>query len=140
MRPMPGLKTRPTCVTQMGSGAGFEWVLFDQVRCDEGASDQVLLNDPLEHRRIALAIPRAFGIHHGDGTTLADAKAIHLAAQDAALFREAELSQAALEEFPRCEPTLLLAAFRRRLIAAEKDVPPRHRNADRRGNLALQLG
>ena len=114
-------------------------MLCDEKLVDDAAADQVILNDPLEHRRIAPPIPRAFGIHDGNGTTLADAKAVHLAAQDAALFRQAELSQAAFEELPRYEPALLLAALRGRLIAAEEDVASRDRHADRRGNLPLQF-
>jgi hypothetical protein len=45
----------------------------------------MLLDDPLEDRRIALAVPRPFRIDDGDWTAVADAKAIGLGAQDAAL-------------------------------------------------------
>src|SRR5207247_5881358 len=126
----PGLKTRPTCVTQMGSGAGFEWVLFDQVRCDEGASDQVLLNDPLEHRRIARTVPGALGIDDGDRAAFADPQAVRLRTQDSSLLRQPELLQPPLQKLPCCEPAVLLATLRGRLVAAEKDVAPRDRHTD----------
>jgi hypothetical protein len=42
------------------------------------AADEMLLDDSFEDRRIALAIPCAFRIDHGDRTAFADAQAIGL--------------------------------------------------------------
>ena len=99
----------------------------------------MFLNDALEDRRIARPVPRAFGIHDGDGAALADAKAIHLAAQDAALLRQSELLQAALEKLPRRETAILITAFRVRLVAAQKDVAASGRDADRFGHALLRF-
>src|SRR5258706_151386 len=89
----------------------------DQMLADNLSADQMLLDDPLEDRRIARALPRAFGIHDRDRPPLADAKAVGFRPEDAALLRKSELLQAPLQEIPRGAPTLLLAAFRRRLTA-----------------------
>src|SRR5262245_19415220 len=99
----------------------------------------MLLNDPLENRRIAGGIPNALRIHDGDGSAFADAEAVRLCAQDAALLRQPELFQPALQEIPRREAPTLVAALRVRLIAAEKNVTPRDRDADGRRNGALRL-
>ena len=69
------------------------------------------------------AVPRALGIDDRNRAAFADAEAIGLGAQDAALLGQAELLQAALQELPRREAAILVAAFRLGLIAAEKDVP-----------------
>src|SRR4051794_27736870 len=94
------------------------------------ATDQVLLDDPLEDRRIALAVPRAFRIHDGNRTAFTDAQAIGLGAQDAALFGEPELLKARFQKLPRDEAAMQVAALRLGLIAAEKDVAPGNRNSD----------
>src|SRR5690349_9530469 len=91
----------------------------------------MFLDNPLEHRRIAAAVPRALGVDDGDGAAFADAEAVHFRPEDAALFGEPELLQPALEELPRGQPAISLAAFRRRLIAAEENVPARRGHADR---------
>jgi hypothetical protein len=44
---------------------------------------------------------------------------------------EPQFLEAALEEFPREEPSILLAALRRGLITAEEDVASGFRYADR---------
>ena len=45
-------------------------MLDDQVFLDDVPADQVLLNDPLEYRRVAVSVPGALGIDHGDWPTL----------------------------------------------------------------------
>ena len=100
----------------------------------------MLGDDPLEHRRIALPVPRTFRIDNRDRTTLADAQAIGLGAQNAALFGELQFLQAALEELPGHKAALFVAALGRRLIAAQEDVSPRSRNTDAGGDLFLTLG
>src|SRR5438128_1341258 len=112
----------------------------DEELVDDPAADQMFVNDALEHRRIAAPIPRAFGIDDRDRAAFADPEAVHFAAKDAALLRQAELLQASLQEFPRREPAILLAAFRIRLIAAQKDVAPRDGDADRFGHTLLRIG
>src|SRR5438105_273079 len=106
---------------------------------NESAGNEMFLNDPLEHRRIALRVPRAFGIDDGNGPAFADPQAIRFGAKDAALLRQLELLQSPLEELPGRETALFLAALRVRLIAAEKDVTLRDRNADRGRDYALLL-
>src|SRR5437764_14742146 len=103
-------------------------MLRDQRVDDRTAADQVLLDDPLELRRIALAVPRAFGIDDCNRTAFADAQAVGFTAENSALVREAQLPQPRLQKFPRREPAGEVAALRLCLIAAEKDVPPRNRN------------
>src|SRR5262252_704252 len=99
----------------------------------------MLLDDPLEDRRIAARVPRALRVDDGDRSALADAEAIRFRAQDAALLRQPELLEAPFEELPRREAAFLLAALRIRLVAAEKDVPPRARDADRLRDRALRV-
>ena len=48
-------------------------------------SHEVLLDDPFEHRRVAVVVPGPFRIDDGDGSLLADAQAIGLGAVDPAL-------------------------------------------------------
>src|SRR6185295_14910844 len=112
---------------------------LDQEFLDDAPVDEMFLDDPLEDWRIAGGIPRAFGIDDGDRTAFADPQAIGFGPQDAALLRQAELLQAALEELPRREPALLLAAFRGGLVAAEKNVAPRDRDADAVRDVALRI-
>ena len=112
---------------------------LDQVGGDDAAGNQVFLDDALEHGRIACAVPGAFGIDDRNRAALADAQAVGLGAQDAALVRQAELLQPPLQKVPRRQAAFLLAALRGRLVAAEKDVPPRDGDADRGGDLSLRF-
>src|SRR5262249_47542109 len=85
------------------------------------APDQMLLDDPLEHRRRAAAVPDAVGIHPRHGPALADAKALDLGPVDSAPPAvETELAQAALQELPR---GLGLLARRAVAVHAQEDVP-----------------
>jgi hypothetical protein len=111
----------------------------DERSVDYAAANQMFLDDPLEDRRIALRVPRAFGINDGDWAALADAEAIRFRPQNAALLSETELLQPALEKLPCREAPIFLAAFRVRLIAAEKDVTARHLDADTLRDRALRL-
>src|SRR4051794_20716588 len=103
----------------------------------DAPGDEMLLDDPLEDGRIALRVPRAFGVDDRDRSAFADAQAVGLGAEDAALLRQTELLQPPLEKLPRGEAAVFLAALRVRLIAAEEDVPPRDRHADRLRHGAL---
>ena len=111
----------------------------DQVVVHDPAAYKVLLDNPFQHRRIACAVPGAFGIDDGNRPAFADAEAVRLRAQDPALFGQTHLLEALLQKLPRREPAIALAAFRFRLIAAEKNVPPRHWHADGCGDLALRI-
>jgi hypothetical protein len=112
-------------------------VRLDQVGGDDAAFNQVVLDDALENRRVALAIPGAFRIDDRNRTALTDAQAVGLGPQYATLIRETEFLQPPLQELPRGQAPLLVAALRRRLVAAEKDVPPRDGDADRACDLSL---
>ena len=85
-------------------------------------ADEVFLDDALQHGRVAVAIPRPFGIDDGDRAVLADAQAIGLGAEHAVV-RQAELDQPPLQVVPRDNGPLAVAALRLGLIAAEKNVP-----------------
>jgi hypothetical protein len=104
------------------------------------AGDQMLLNNPFEYWRIALAVPRAFRVHDRNRTTLADTEAVGFGAKNAALFREPQLLETPLQKIPCGKATVLVAAFGLRLIAAEKDVTPGDRHADAHRNLSLGIG
>jgi hypothetical protein len=95
----------------------------------------MFLNDALEHRWITGSIPGAVGIHNGDWAAFADPEAVRFRAQNAAPVRELQLFQAFLEVVPGFEAPRFLAAFRRALIAAEKDVTPCSRDANVGSNL-----
>ena len=97
---------------------------------DEPATNQMLLNDPLELGRIASAVPRAFRVHDGNGTALANAQAVGFRAKNAALFRQTELAQTPFQEGPGFQPSFFLAALRCGLVTAQKDVPAGDRDAD----------
>src|SRR5262245_16541786 len=111
-------------------------MLGDQILLDDSPGDQVILDDPLQHRRIAGAIPRAFGIDDRNRSAFTNAQAVRFRAQDAALLRQAELLEPLFQEIPRSETSLLVAALRLRLIAAQEDVPPRDGDTDARRDLA----
>ena len=104
--------------------------LFDEEVTYHLPADHVLVDDPFQRWRIAFAIPRTFRIDDSDRSAFADAEAIGLGPQHAALFGQTELLESSLEKIPGGEPALLVAALRIRLIAAEKDVPPCDRDAD----------
>src|SRR4051812_22060638 len=98
------------------SSVGRQRMLRDERVLDDSAADEVFLDDPLEHRRVALPVPGAFGIDDRDRAAFADAQAIGLAAKDPALLRQAELLEARLQIVPGGESALLVAALRLRLI------------------------
>src|SRR3954447_14194692 len=94
------------------------------------AADQMFLDDPLEDRRIALAIPGAFGIDDGNRPAFADAQAVGFGSENAALFGQPQFLEARLEKVPGDQATMQVAALRLGLVAAEKDVAARNRNTD----------
>ena len=112
----------------------------DQIFTHDAAGDQMFLNDPFQNGRIALTVPGTIWVHDGNRSTLADAKTVRLGSQNAALFGELQFLQAPLQEIPRGEATLLLTAFRFRLIAAEKDMTPRDTHTDAGRDFSLGIG
>src|SRR5262245_62720480 len=100
----------------------------------------MLLDDPLEHGRIALPIPRSLGIDDGDGAAFADPQAIRLRSKNASLLGQLQLLEPLLQETPRGESAFLVAALRLFLIAAEEDVPAGDGNANARRDVALGIG
>src|SRR5436305_399299 len=102
-----------------------ERVNGNQRLVNQPAGNQMLLNDALEDRGVAPGVPRALRIDHRDRSAFANPKTVSLRAKDAALLRQAQLSQAALQKVPRRKAALLIAAFRVRLIAAQKNVAAR---------------
>src|SRR6185436_15351378 len=97
-------------------------MMRDQRVHDDAAADQMFLDDPLENRRVALAVPGAFGVDDGNRPAFTDAQAVRLGSQDATLFGQPKLLEAPLQEVPCRKAAILVAAFRLGLIAAEKDV------------------
>jgi hypothetical protein len=108
---------------------------FDEVVVDELTANEMFLNDALEHRWITGSIPGALGIHNGDWSAFADPEAVRFRTQDAASIGELQLFQSFFEIVPCFEASRFLAAFRRALIAAEKDVTPGKRDANVSSNL-----
>lgn len=105
-------------------------MLFDQVCRHDLATDQVLLNDRFEHRRIACGVPCALGVDDGNGTAVADAQAVGFGAQDSASIGESQFLEPPLQELPRHESSFLVAALGSRLIATQKNVAARDGDAD----------
>jgi hypothetical protein len=138
--PWPGIYNEPQAERAFAKLRSlFERVLRNQRVFDDAPADQMFLDDPLEDRRIALAVPSALRIDDGDRPAFADAKAVRLGAQDSALLGQPELFETRFQKVPRGKAAILVAAFRLRLIAAEKDMPARNRHADALRDRALCL-
>jgi hypothetical protein len=112
----------------------------DQEFTHDAARDQMFLNDSLQHRRIALAVPDTFRVYDRDRTTFADAEAIGFRAKDAALLGELQLFEPPLQKSPCGKASLLITAFRFGLIAAEKNMTPRDRHTDAGRDCSLGIG
>src|SRR6185295_7113040 len=96
----------------------------NQILVHHAAANQMLLNDPLEHRRIALAVPRPFGIDDRNRSAFADPQAIRFGSKDAALLGQLQVLESLLQEAPCRKTAFLVAALGLFLIAAEEDVSP----------------
>ena len=106
-------------------------MLGEQQISDEASTNQMILNDPLELRRIASVVPRAFRVHDGNGPTLANAQAVGFRAKNAARLRQPELAQTPFQEGPGRQPSFFFAALGCGLVAAQEDVPAGNRDAFR---------
>src|SRR6185295_12019650 len=100
-------------------------------------ADQMFLHDPLEDRRIALAVPRALRIDDGNRSAFADPQAVGLGAENAAVLGQPQLFEARLQELPCDKAAMQVAALWLGLIAAQKNVAPRDGNTDTLGLVAL---
>jgi hypothetical protein len=103
-------------------------MLEDEILLHQTAPNEVFLNDPLQHRRIAVMVPRAFGVHDGDRPTLANAKAIRLRPIDAPVLGETELFEATLQVIPRFQGARLVTTLGFCLVTTEEDVPANGRD------------
>ena len=117
-----------------------EWMLGDSVVGDDPPRHEVVVDDALEHRWVALSVPCALRIDDGDRSALANPEAVGLRSKDPALLGQAQLLQPPLEKIPRGQPALLIAAFRCRGVAAKKDMPSRNGNTNRLGNGVQLVG
>src|SRR6266511_787716 len=105
-------------VEGLGEGVARERVLFD-----DPPTDQVLLNDPLQHLGRAGVVPDALGVDDRDRAMHADAQAVGLGTIDAAVReRESQLLEALLEIVPRLDARLFGGALWLCLVAAQKDM------------------
>jgi hypothetical protein len=98
-------------------------MLEDEMILHRTPPDQMLLDDALEHGRVAPAIPRSLRIDHGDGPPLTDAEAVGLGAIDPTPLREPQLLEPALEVLPGRDGAIALRALGFGLVGAEEDVP-----------------
>src|SRR6476660_2766536 len=95
----------------------------DQVFLDDPPLDQMLGDDSIENRRIAGAVPGSFGIDDRNRTAFADPQAVGLGPEDASLLRKTQRLEPRLQMIPGLQPSFLVAALRRGLVTAQKDVP-----------------
>jgi hypothetical protein len=86
-------------------------LLLNATRLDDPSADQVLLDNPLEDRRITRPVPGAFRIHNGDWTALAHSQAVGLRAKHSALLGQPQFAEASLEIVPGGLSALLVAAL-----------------------------
>jgi hypothetical protein len=94
-------------------------VFFDRL-----TTNQVLLNDSLQYRRIALTVPSAIRVDNGDRSAEANSQAVRFGAEDPSLTGQMELLQTAFQEVPSLERAILVTTLGLCLIAAEEDVSP----------------
>ena len=111
----------------------------NQIFVDDPPGNQVFLNDALQYRRIALAVPRTFRVNDCNRPTFADAETVGFRAKDAALLGELQLFETPLQEIPCGKAALFVTALGVGLIAAEKDMATRDRHADAGGHFSLGI-
>jgi hypothetical protein len=113
-------------------------MLRDHEVFDRPSTGEVLVNNALENWRIAESVPGTFRIDDRNRPAFTDTQAVGFGPQDTSLLGQAELLQTPLEELPCRQSAFLVAAFRVGLIAAEKNVSPRHRHTDGDRDLLLR--
>ena len=97
----------------------------------------MLLDDPLEHRCVALPIPGPLGIDDGDRSTLTHTKTVGLGPEHTTTVGETQLLEPSLEITPRLQAPGFVTTFWGRLVAAKKDVTNRGIDADSDGDSSL---
>jgi len=100
------------------------------------SSDKVFLYYSLQHFRCAGVVPDALRINQSDWTGLAYPEAICLCPVYSAAFSQSEFGEATLQEFPRFQTGVQVAAFRFTLIATKKNVAPCFIGTETCGNIA----
>lgn len=97
-------------------------MLRDAILPDRLTTNEVLLNNPLQHRRVAVSVPGSFGVDHCNRTAEADTKAIGLGTEYSAPPGELQFFQSLFEKVPGDERSFPVAAFRLALVATQEDV------------------
>src|SRR5258706_4291823 len=105
-------------------GSNGEWVHREDVLGDRVATDQVLLDDALQHLRGAVVIPHSLRVYDRYRPLLANPEAVDLGAVDPlGTLEQAEVRQALLEVVPGGQRRLAGRALGLGLVGAEEDVP-----------------
>ena len=89
---------------------------------DGGASQQMLVNNAIEHLWRAAAIPNAFGVDDDDWPTLADIETGAFAANDLAVFLKLEFLQSSTQVLPRLLHLFRRCAFAFFAVVTKQDV------------------
>ena len=89
------------------------------------------MDDPLQHWRVALAIPRALRIHDGNWAALADAEAVRLRSEHATTAGETEFLEPPFQVVPGVKTARFVTALGGRLIATQEYVPSGGIDTDR---------
>ena len=114
--------------------------VFDDQHVAYGSTpEQMLLDDSLEHRWVAVTIPGAFGVDDRDRPTFAHPQAVGFSAQDTTASRQAKLVEATLEILPGLQPAAPLTILGGRLIAAEENMTCGNVDTDTCRDSALTL-
>jgi hypothetical protein len=112
-----------------------KWLLHDSILLDRLATDEMILNDPFENRWITFAVPGPLRIDYCDRAGVAYSKAIRFRSKDTTTLIKLELLQSFFEVVPGLVGALSIATLILALIATEKDVSPRLRDAKVLSNL-----
>ena len=91
---------------QSGQSVHRQSMRGDHVLVYRNTTDQVLLNDPLQHVGRAGPVPDAIRVNDRYRSLLADLQAVGLGPIDAALSNELEFNQPAFQIFPGLEALL----------------------------------
>ena len=110
-------------LTDPNWGISLKLMFDDQVLRHNSPSNEVLLDDFLEHWRIALGVPGTLGIDHCDRSATANPQAVYFTAEHTTLLAEIQFFQPSLEIIPCLKRSLSPTADRLSLIATEQNVP-----------------
>ncbi len=86
------------------------------------STNEVFLNDALEHFWRARVIPDTFRVDHRDRAFYAHAQAVRARSKHNSFVCKMKLSETVFEKVPRLVATLPIAAFWLSLVAAQEDV------------------